>query len=426
MDPQQQQHQATSPHLELIDVDCNLWHTELQEFLAQPPGETNEKDEDNEDDHRLMPNPWKLLENDAMICHDDGAESSSSSTSQIVAMVTPCSTLKDCRSAVATLQHYHYHEPQSTSQRRVQLGTTLGIHPYHVTDDDLMQLGSSESERIETAMQQLNDLLLLKSTTGTDQHNPNWVVAVGECGLDQAPGFPPLPEQIPWFTAQVQLAQERNRPLFVHERLASKETLEILQHHYSHRVGDSDGTSDDEDNQRRVIIHCFTGNAQELEQYLQAGYYISLAGGFLVKGRPQSSSSSSNDANSKKKSSPPDDNAVDLWNNLPRLWRDSSLSHRLMLETDAPYMGFASCRQHYLQHHADAIAQNLNGKKRKRLQSSTYPNVPSSLDAVLDLVCDCLNRPLPAEEGSDDSTATTKAELASITTRNARNFFGFE
>ena len=61
-----------------------------------------------------------------------------------------------------------------------------------------------------------------------------------------------------------------------------------------------------------------------------------------------------------------------------------------MIETDAPYMGFSGCRQNYLTKH-DEYAASLNSKRRKRLQNSIYPNVPSSLPIVLDQVVKLLN-----------------------------------
>jgi len=239
-------------------------------------------------------------------------------------------------------------------------------------------------------------------------HNGSpWVVALGECGLDQAPGFPPIQDQIPWFRAQVQLAQKLNVPLFVHERLAFEETLHILQEHYQHANPPDATTAGGEDNRRRVVIHCFTGNATQFKEYLRQGYSISLAGGFLAK-------------------SATDENAKEICQVLPELWHDAerdayALQERLMLETDAPYMGFPNCRQWYLQHHATAIADNLTSKKRKRLTSSTYPNVPSSLGQVLDLTCDILNH----NHEKEGRSLVTRAELAHMTTRNAKAFFGF-
>ena len=95
--------------------------------------------------------------------------------------------------------------------------------------------------------------------------NEQYVCAVGECGLDSSDGFPPLTDQLPWFRAQVELANECKKPLFVHERLAFAETMDILE---SCTVP--------------VIIHCFTGTREECKLYVERGYSLSVSG-FIIK-----------------------------------------------------------------------------------------------------------------------------------------------
>ena len=85
-----------------------------------------------------------------------------------------------------------------------------------------------------------------------------------------------------------------------------------------------------------------------------------------------------------------------------------------MIETDAPYMGFPGCRQLYLEYNSDFVS-SLNAKKRKRLQQSIYPNVPSSLPLVLDKVVECYQVGDPKLSVED---------IAMATTNNARTFFG--
>ena len=87
---------------------------------------------------------------------------------------------------------------------------------------------------------------------------------------------------------------------------------------------------------------------------------------------------------------------------------------KLMIETDAPYMGFDGCRQLYLEHNKE-YAESLNSKRRKRLSQSIYPNVPSSLPMVLRKVTECLQE--------YDSSLTLEA-VADATTKNAQSFFG--
>lgn len=88
-------------------------------------------------------------------------------------------------------------------------------------------------------------------------------------------------------------------------------------------------------------VHCFTGTTEELEKYLSFGFYIGLTGSIMKV----------------------DDQQLLLWLNMITL-------DRLVIETDAPYMGFKGCRQ-------------TETKEKKR----TYPNVPAALVKVLERVC---------------------------------------
>ena len=473
--------------LDLFDVDCNLWHSDLQSFLSpsvlqhqplqqEPPSPQEDKDvvasssssrEQQEEEElqvqqqTLMANPWQLLQ------YDD--------TSQIIAMLTPCSTLTESRKAVATLVRYHQpikqkedkevlgkeeeeeqSQPNPYSHNSVMLHTTLGVHPYHVTDDDVSTLGGPTlNDNIQICMQELRDLYYQQAQQqqqhliqpNNDNNNVddkysnknknNWVVAMGECGLDRAPGFPPLEEyQLPWFRAQIALAHELHLPLFIHERLAFDETIlalqeqqekEILllqqeqqqqqQEHQDARIG-----HDGHIVPVPVLIHCFTGTVQQLETYLECGYYISLAGGFLAKAQAATTATSTtvdDDDNNNI-----NNNARDVAQALPRLWKETVFKNRFMLETDAPYMGFKDCRNLYLQKHDNAIQTMLSSKKRKRLQSSTYPNVPSSLEQVLNLVHSYLNHDDINNNNTGHDNVISRQELAQITTANARRFFG--
>ena len=306
----------------LIDVDCNLWHKDL--ISLQTLTEQEES-------------PLSILQEDAV------------KESNIVAMVSPSSTLEEARRGLNVLS--------SESVPHIPILTTVGVHPYHVNDEGVLLD---------------DDLSSMKELISHER-----VCAVGECGLDASEGFPPLEQQVPWFQAQVELAQEYQKPLFVHERGAFDQTMHILQ-----------------DVTVPVIIHCFTGTRQECIQYIERGYSLSVSG-FILRNEG-------------------DDVCACLREGLIPL-------NRLMLETDAPYMGFEACRSLYLEKHAD-YAASLNSKKRKRLQNSIYPNVPSSLSLVLDEVVKLIN------EGRTErgEAILERDNVARITTENAIRFFGFE
>ena len=89
------------------------------------------------------------------------------------------------------------------------------------------------------------------------------VVAVGECGLDFDRDFSPRPVQESCFHAQLSLAEEVQKPLFLHERAAFDRFIAILKEHSSLPEG---------------VVHCFTGQLKEAKTYLEMGYYIGFIG----------------------------------------------------------------------------------------------------------------------------------------------------
>lgn len=152
-----------------------------------------------------------------------------------------------------------------------KLYATAGVHPHDAKSCDA------------STIHKLKELAALPQ-----------VVAVGECGLDYNRDFSPRDVQRKWFAAQVQLAQELDMPLFLHEREASGDFAAILKEHDA----------------KRAVVHCFTGSASELETYLEMGLYIGITGWICDERRGR---------------------------HLQELVRTIPLD-RLMLETDAPFL----------------------------------------------------------------------------------------
>jgi TatD DNase family protein len=94
------------------------------------------------------------------------------------------------------------------------------------------------------------------------------VVAIGETGLDY---FKlkikneklKIEKQKELFKAQLKLAKELNLPVIIHSRDAYEDTLGILT---------------EEGKGLKGVIHCFLGNLQQAEQFLNLGFYISFIG----------------------------------------------------------------------------------------------------------------------------------------------------
>ena len=67
---------------------------------------------------------------------------------------------------------------------------------------------------------------------------------IGECGLDFNRNYSPHPDQEKWFAAQVELACELRKPLFLHSRDAKERFIEVLKQYK---------------NLPPAVAHCFTG-----------------------------------------------------------------------------------------------------------------------------------------------------------------------
>ncbi len=153
------------------------------------------------------------------------------------------------------------------------LRSTVGIHPHDA------------SEFTRQTPKHMKDLL---------QHP--FCVAVGETGLDFNRNFSTPQEQEKAFEAQLELAIEFQKPLFMHERDAFERQHEILK---SYRDHIADG-----------VIHCFTGSQKALFGYLDLDLYIGITGWVCDERRGTDLQA--------------------LVHNIP--------ADRLMLETDAPYL----------------------------------------------------------------------------------------
>lgn len=144
------------------------------------------------------------------------------------------------------------------------------------------------------------------------------------------------------------------------------------------------------------VVHCFTGTIPELQDYLALGFYVGLTG--WVHKIPQ----------------------AELVEMLTMITQD-----KLLLETDAPYMGFADCRSLLLDDiavpppvpDADGGASNKKDKKRSSntKRRTQYPNVPSSLVLIVNYISHVMT-----SAGASDWTVHN---IAHNTTHNAEVLF---
>ncbi|MGZ4131429.1 MAG: TatD family hydrolase [Actinomycetota bacterium] len=88
------------------------------------------------------------------------------------------------------------------------------------------------------------------------------VLGVGECGLDYFRMHSPVEDQQRTFATHVALSSSCGKPLVVHVRDAWPDILRLL----------------DEGRAERVVIHCFSGDAEIAAECARRGYWLSFAG----------------------------------------------------------------------------------------------------------------------------------------------------
>jgi len=132
------------------------------------------------------------------------------------------------------------------------ISAAIGIHPHFV--DNEWKDGKTIDKLEE----------LLKK----DQAKPRkTIVAIGEVGLDFARDYSQRDTQKEAFSKQVALAKNYKKPLLVHERDSFDEVMDILAKQES-----------SEDPLPPVVMHCFTGNVEQIKTCVAKGFYIGVTG----------------------------------------------------------------------------------------------------------------------------------------------------
>jgi TatD DNase family protein len=168
-------------------------------------------------------------------------------------------------------------------------------------------------------------------------HDPR-VIGVGECGLDYFRMHSPIEDQIRTLRTHIALSNESGKPLVVHVRDAWEDTLRVL----------------DEGSAEHVVIHCFSGDADIARECAARTYHLSFAANITY---------------------PKNDHLRTAAAAVPQ--------HRLLTETDSPFLSPQSTRGH--------------------------TNTPSNIQAVIQQLAEARNEP--------------ESELATATGANARAAF---
>jgi TatD DNase family protein len=143
-------------------------------------------------------------------------------------IITVGTTLRDCRKALSIAAQYE------------TVYAVIGIHPHEVKAID-----AKTYDTLKTLAQ---------------NHK---VVAYGETGLDFFRNLSPRDVQIRRFGEQLDLAEELDLPVVIHDREAHAETLNMLKGWKG---------------KRRGVVHCFSGTKAMAKTCLDMGFYISIPG----------------------------------------------------------------------------------------------------------------------------------------------------
>jgi TatD DNase family protein len=95
------------------------------------------------------------------------------------------------------------------------------------------------------------------------------VMAWGEIGLDFYRHYSSPDEQLRMFTRQLQIANELDLPVIIHDREAHNDVFSILK-----KMGRGEG---------KGVIHCFSGDTDLAIAFIELGYFISIPGTVTYK-----------------------------------------------------------------------------------------------------------------------------------------------
>ena len=172
--------------------------------------------------------------------------------------VDPACDLESCKKVLELADKYDF------------IYAAVGVHPHSAEED-----GNGDY------LEQIREFAKHKK-----------VVAIGEIGLDYHYDFSPREKQKEVFAEQLQLANELDLPVIIHDREAHADTLELVKKY-----------------RPKGIIHCFSGSAETAREFLKLGMYIGFTGSVTFK------------------------NANKLL-----LAAETVPEDRILLETDCPYM----------------------------------------------------------------------------------------
>lgn len=141
---------------------------------------------------------------------------------------------------------------QAIAQRYPEVSFAVGLHPLDMdkwtdsTSADIRRLAQSDAK----------------------------VVAIGEMGLDFFKADDKAMQKQA-FVAQLEIARDLDLPVIIHCRDAAEEMAELIEAFF------------EENGRVKGVMHCWTGNPEETQRFLDLGFFISFSGIVTFKSAKQ-------------------------------------------------------------------------------------------------------------------------------------------
>jgi len=91
----------------------------------------------------------------------------------------------------------------------------------------------------------------------------DYVVAIGETGLDYYKNYSPAEDQIKVFKTHIEIANDTGKPVILHIRDAFEDAFKILEEKPVEKKG---------------IFHCFSGGPEEAKRAVEMDFFVSFSG----------------------------------------------------------------------------------------------------------------------------------------------------
>ena len=196
-------------------------------------------------------------------------------------IISMAGTPKECEETLDLIEKLDRDHNQSSSNEKVQVFGTVGVHPTRCAEVFAESCSSSSDEDEEVTIwkpkteteqtliiSQMMELINRGKKTGN-------VVAVGEFGLDYARlHFSPKDIQQLGFRKQLDMAIETQLPLYLHNRDSGDDLYDILLEYRDRLVASQGG----EEGNIRGIVHSFDENIEVATKLMSLGLYIGING----------------------------------------------------------------------------------------------------------------------------------------------------